>query len=257
MRIALCQMDIVWQNKKKNYEKASHFIKEAAQNKVDLILFPEMSFTGFCMCIEATREQDKASVSYIQKEAIVNQIAIGFGWVKAQGDKAENHYTLINKRGEVVSDYIKIHPFSHAGEDKYFVSGEKLTYCEIEGNKISTFICYDLRFPEIFQVASSNVAIIIVAANWPAARSEHWKVLLRARAIENQAFVVGVNCVGEKKGQYYSGDSCLITPLGDVLASLAGEEGLIIDEINDCTQEVRQAFQHKKDRKNTFYKNIL
>ena len=216
-----------------------------------------MTFTGFSMCISCTKEKDEETISFIKAKAIEYQIAIGIGWVKAKGEKAENHYTLINKNGEILSDYIKIHPFSYAEEDKYFIGGERLECCEIGGSTLSTFICYDLRFPEIFQAVSNRAGIIIVAANWPKERAEHWKVLLRARAIENQVIILGVNCVGEKNGQYYSGDSCIINPLGEVIASLEDREGLIIHDIKDCTNEVRELFQYKKDRKNTFYKTIL
>jgi len=80
-----------------------------------------------------------------------HQISIGFGWVKAAGEKAENHYTIINEKGDEISDYVKIHPFSMAGEEKYFVKGNKLSTCKLQGREIATFICYDLRFPAVFQ----------------------------------------------------------------------------------------------------------
>lgn len=257
MRIAICQMDIVWENKQENYQKASRFIEEASRCKSDLILFPEMSFTGFSMCIDITKEQHEESLEYIKKQAIQHKIAIGFGWVKAYGEKAQNHYTVVNKRGELVNDYIKLHSFSYAGEDQFFTAGDQVKQCEIEGWGMSTFICYDLRFPEIFQAISNTVGIIVVAANWPAARAEHWKTLLRARAIENQLYIIGVNCVGWQNGQHYSGNSCMITPIGDIVASLSNKEGLIIEDIEDCIKEVRQAFQQKKDRRNALYKTIL
>ncbi|MEQ8156462.1 MAG: nitrilase-related carbon-nitrogen hydrolase, partial [Clostridiaceae bacterium] len=188
MRAALCQMHIVWEDKIKNYEKAGYYIKEAVSKSAHIILFPEMSFTGFSMNIEKTKELKEETVGVMRKYAEEYGINIGFGWVKGNGVKAENHYTIINPKGEIILDYIKIHPFSYSGEHKFFISGNELKCCNVKGIGLSAFICYDLRFPEVFQAVSKNVSIIIVPANWPEKRREHWRCLLKARAIENQVY---------------------------------------------------------------------
>ena len=257
MKAALCQMDIVWEDKLQNYEKAKYYVEEAASKFADIILFPEMSFTGFSMNIDKTKEINEESIEIIQGFAIESRINIGFGWVKGNGSKAENHYTIINSKGKVILDYIKIHPFSYSSEDKYFISGNELKRCKLKGIEISTFICYDLRFPEVFQAVSKYVSLIVVPANWPEQRREHWICLLKARAIENQVYILGINCVGEKNGLYYSGDSCVIDPLGNIVEILSYKEGLLIQDIEDNIDKFRNEFLIKGDRKIDLYKKIL
>lgn len=256
MKIALCQMSILWEDKKSNTEKALGFICEAAAGSVDLILFPEMSLTGFSMQISKTQESRRESVKLFSAYAREYQIAIGLGWVMEHEGKAENHYTLIDKSGKEMSDYAKIHPFSYAHEDDYFVGGEEITVFEFMGSDICSFICYDLRFPDIFQIASKRAGIIIVPANWPKRRSEHWKCLLRARAIENQVYMIGVNCTGCQEGLEYSGNSCIIDPLGEILCELAEKEGLLIYELEDHVKAFRKAFPVKKDRRENLYERL-
>lgn len=248
MKIALCQMNIAWEDKQENYLKAEKFISDMSENGNELILFPEMSFTGFSMNTEATKENDEKTVYVMKSYSKRYGIAIGFGWVKDCGEKSENHYTVVNKDGEVISDYAKIHPFSYSGEDKKFQGGDKLTLFDIDGITFSNFICYDLRFPEIFQMVSGKADVIIIPANWPKARSEHWKCLLRARAIENQVYILAVNCVGSVGETIYSGDSCIINPDGIVLTQISGVEGCLAWSLHDDVQDYRNKFPIKKDR---------
>jgi predicted amidohydrolase len=196
-------------------------------------------------------------------------VSIGTGWVKNpapdvneteknDGENSdilcENHYSIISQNGKLLLDYIKIHPFSFAGEDKYFKGGEKLSTCGIEGFETGVAICYDLRFPELFIKLSEKAELIIVPANWPAARSLHWKTLLRARAIENQCYVAGVNCSGDMDGQTYSGDSAIYSPEGEMLTPVETitinetDKVYIYDIVNDV-QEIRDGFPVRNDRK--------
>ena len=193
----------------------------------------------------------------MQQYAVQYHISIGFGWVKDCGEKSENHYTIVNKAGKIISDYAKIHPFSYSGEDIKFQGGNKIAVFELDNIKFSTFICYDLRFPEIFQAASKTANIIIVPANWPASRSEHWKCLLRARAIENQVYILAINCVGEVGGLHYSGDSCVINPNGEILMELSGQEGVLEYELLDDVGDFRNSFQVKNDRREDLYCSLL
>jgi predicted amidohydrolase len=248
MRIALCQMNITWEDKQANYIKAEKFISDMSEKENELILFPEMSFTGFSMNTNITKEADKKTISIMKVYAKRYGIDIGFGWVKDCGKKSENHYTIVNKNGVVISDYAKIHPFSYSGEDKKFKGGDKLTIFDIKGITFSNFICYDLRFPEIFQMVSEDTHVIIIPANWPKVRREHWKCLLKARAIENQVYILAVNSVGEIDGINYSGDSCIINPNGDLMAEISGEEGCLKWDLCDDVQEYRRKFPIKKDR---------
>lgn len=213
-----------------------------------------MSLTGFSMNIQMTAEDDsKETVKKIEKLCKKEGIAVGIGWTKSGKEKAENHYTVVNREGNVYSDYVKIHPFSYAGETDYFQVGNEISYFEMGGYIWSTYICYDLGFPEILQIASRQADIIVVPANWPEKREEHWKALLKARTIENQCYILGINCVGVVGNISYSGYTSAYSPDGICLDGLANEEGLIYVELMREKLEMRNSFPVKKDRKWKFY----
>lgn len=253
MKIALYQMNIVWEDKEQNYSSLEGVLKQEYDKGINLLILPEMSFTGFSMNTAKTRENNLQTIDKISYFAKTYQMAIGFGWVKDCGEKSENHYTVISREGKVVSDYAKIHPFSFAGEDQKFQGGEKIVYFELDGIVFSTCICYDLRFPEIFQIASKKAQVILVPANWPEKRREHWNCLLKARAIENQVYIIGVNCIGEIGGVTYSGDSCVIDPNGEIRQTADAQEMVIEYELMNDVEQFRNSFQVKQDRKEQLY----
>lgn len=277
MKVSLCQLAIAYEKKEVNTRRVINFMEQAKSAGAALILFPEMSLTGFSMNITLTGETEGESVRRLCAEAKRIGIAVGFGWTalveretgaapdgtvteeSCYADKArnsllgENHYTVISREGEVLSDYVKMHPFSYSGEDRCFAKGNKITQFELDGIPFSGFICYDLRFPEIFQAASKRAHVIIVAADWPGSRREHWKCLLKARAIENQCYILGVNSVGHQNGLYYTGDSCVILPDGTVAEQLSDQEGLIFYDLADETEEYRRSFPIKRDRRPKLY----
>ena len=213
-----------------------------------------MSLTGFSMNTKLTAEKDKNTVHKFCNIAVQYNIAIGIGWVKKSDCIAENHYTVISGRGEELSDYIKIHPFSYAGENNFFSAGSEIALFELGNYKWSSFICYDLRFPEVFQIASRTAEVIVVPANWPKQRDEHWKCLLKARAIENQCFILGVNCTGNVNGIAYVGNSCAISPDGKVLRKLEDEPGILIVDLKENVKRLRDNFPVKKDRRMDLYR---
>lgn len=147
--------------------------EEWNKKEIDLFLLPEMSFTGFSMTTDLTKENNNETINKMMSYARKYNIALGFGWVKDCGKRSENHYTIIGRNGIVLSDYIKMHPFSYVGEDKKFQTGNKVIIFKLNDFSFATFICYDLRFPEIFQIASKGADAILVPANWPQLRSEH------------------------------------------------------------------------------------
>lgn len=256
MRVALCQFAIAYEKKEENTRRAINFMEQARSAGADLVLFPEMSLTGFSMNIMFTGEKDRESVQVMCAAAERIGIAVGFGWTALTGTRGENHYTVINAQGEILSDYVKMHPFSYSGEDRYFEKGNAPAHFTLDGISFSNFICYDLRFPEIFQCVSGRAHVIIVAADWPAGRSEHWKCLLRARAIENQCYILGVNTVGNQNGLYYSGDSCVVLPDGTVAEQLSDEEGLIFYDLVDDVEKFRRGFPMKQDRRVDLYAEL-
>jgi omega-amidase len=262
LKVALAQTDIHWEDKESNKIKASELLIKAEQNNVDLILFPEMSLTGFSMNTDKIGEdhyKSSSTVEWFRKEAAVNNINIGFGYVEKplSASKGKNNYCVVSAEGAILSNYSKIHPFSYGLESKYYAGGDKLSFFQINDFIISTFICYDLRFPEVFQLASKQAALITVAANWPKARREHWIALLRARAIENQCFIAGVNRVGSDGNIEYSGDSLLINPLGNILLSGSNTEELLIQDINiEDVHNLRSSFNLKADRREALYYSL-
>lgn len=253
MKLGLCQMNIAWEDKAANYSFLERILKKEQKRKIDFLMLPEMSFTGFSMNTDKTKESDCQTIDKISYFAKVYQMAIGFGWVKDCGEKSENHYTVVDREGIVISDYIKIHPFSFAGEDQKFQGGKKIVFFELHGIVFATCICYDLRFPEIFQIASKKAQAIVVPANWPQKRREHWKCLLEARAIENQVYMIGINCIGEIGGLAYSGDSCVINPNGEVKADAGMREMVLEYELADDVEQFRNVFPIKNDRKEYLY----
>lgn len=253
MKLALYQMNIIWEDKEANYARVRQKLEIARDRGIDLFLLPEMSFTGFSMNTNITKENDSRTIKKMAGYSRQYQMSIGFGWVKDCGEKAENHYTIVSKEGEILSDYAKIHPFSYSGENEKFQGGKEIVTFRLNDIEFSNFICYDLRFPEIFQIASKKAKVFLIPANWPKTRNEQWKCLLRARAIENQVYVAAINCVGDINGLCYSGDSCLIDPNGNILAALSEQEGVLEYEIMDDVQEIRNRFPVKQDRREALY----
>lgn len=257
MKIALYQMHIAWEDKENNYARFEEHLNNFYEKEIDLFLLPEMSFTGFSMNTGITKESRFETVNRMMSYAKQYHTAIGFGWVKDRGEKSENHYTIVNREGIIVSDYAKIHPFSYSGEDQKFQGGQQIVDFELDDIRFSSFICYDLRFPEVFQIASKIAHVILVPANWPEKRRAHWKCLLQARAIENQVYIIAVNCVGQIGGVNYSGDSCVINPNGEILLELPEREDVSVFELVDDVENYRSTFQIKNDRRENLYREFI
>jgi omega-amidase len=262
LKIALGQMDITWLDKEKNKENCLRFLERASTLNYDLILFPEMSLTGFSMNVSLIGEVKDETLDWFKEMALKYSINIGFGYVEKNKDKGKNIFTIVSKDAKVLSRYVKIHPFSYSGEDKMYDSGYEIILTKIKDFNISTFICYDLRFPEPFQIASKEATLIFVIANWPKSRREHWITLLKARAIENQCYIAAINRVGfDGEKIEYGGDSMIIGPSGDVISKadqafkgLASLDSLITGEVDiEEVIKLRTGFKLKEDRKEEFY----
>lgn len=231
-------------------------VENAYKDKVDIIIFPEMSMTGFSLNTNNIAEDfvNSETIQFFKNIAIKYNMYIGFGVVIKDNDKALNKFIIIDYNGDIIANYDKIHPFSFGDETKFYNSGNKIEFCKIKDVITTPFICYDLRFPEIFQYASTKSEIIFVIANWPKSRIEHWKVLLKARAIENQCFIVAVNRIGEGNGIIYNGNSMIVNPYGEIIACSQENEGILATEIDTyIVTKYRDEFKLKLDRKNDFY----
>lgn len=257
MKLGLAQMKIEFENKALNREKCIKFIAEAALNQVELLLFPEMILTGFSMEVEAMGETDSSTLHWFKEKAVVHNINLGFGHIEKTSEKGKNKFTIVSSDGVELCTYTKIHPFSYGTESEFYTGGSEIVYTSLKDFQITPFICYDLRFPEIFQIASKSSQLITVAANWPKARREHWITLLKARAIENQCYIAGVNAVGSINNLEYSGDSMIIDPLGNILTQCSDSEALLIADLDiNEVNTLRKSFPLKDDRRENLYSTI-
>ena len=261
MLLALASLDQIWENKSENLLLCQGLIQRAKIHNSDLVIFPEMTLTGFSMNISSIAEQSERSqtVDSFKELAKKFNISIIFGVVFNQFAKASNNAVFINKSGEILGIYQKIHPFSFSNEDMYFEAGDKISRVKFESISIGITICYDLRFPELYSALGATSDLIINIANWPNKRIEHWETLLKARAIENQIFVAGVNRTGEdNNGNLYEKSSMLIDANGKIMVPVYSEEHLDIYDVNKMyTQATRNKFSTTQDRNTELYKNFL
>lgn len=257
MITGIAQIDIAWEDSSKNINKVEELVKDATQSNVELILFPEMTLTGFTMNISKLLLSEEEITNWIKKLAIDNNINIGLGYAIKVDEKGKNIYIIVSKEGKIIAKYVKIHPFTFGGESDKYHSGNELSYCNINEFNIAPVICYDLRFPEIFQIASKKAQLITVAASWPKAREEHWITLLKARAIENQCYIVGINRIGLGDGLEYNGASTFINPNGEILNEMTNKENLIVRDLKiEKIIEIKEKFDIKMDRRETLYEDL-
>jgi len=248
MKMALGQIEIVWEDKKRNMEKLEKFVEKAKTLEADIVLFPEMSLTGFSMNIEKVASND--APKWLMQISKKYEIYIGAGYVEMKNGKGLNKYVIVSP-DDIVCLYTKIHLFSPGGEDKYYIPGKEIVTCSIMDVNITLFICYDLRFPYIFQAASKSTDVFVIPANWPEKRREHWLTLLKARAIENQCYVLGINRVGKDPKTSYSGDTSAFDPWGNGLGSLSYIEGILFVDVKPAkVKEARRVFPVLRDRIN-------
>lgn len=261
MRVSLVSMNQAWEDKERNMNYCRAAMIKAKNHQTDLVVFPEMTLTGFSMNASRIREvyAQSTTIKYFKKLSEEFKIGILFGVVIKDNDKATNNAILIDSLGELLGSYSKIHPFSLAGEDRVFNGGNSICITQFKNSKIGITICYDLRFPELYSALARHCSISINIANWPARRIEHWRVLLRARAIENQIFIIGVNRTGvDGNGLRYEPSSLVIDPAGEFLTPLVSEGDVDTYNVDpELINEYRKSFQTASDRKVQFYKSII
>lgn len=256
MRVAAIQHDIVWHDRDANFERLAPMIAGAAAGGARLVLLTETFSTGFSFDTPGIGEVEGGpSSQFLLAQAAEHNVWVGGSCpeispdASADDQRPSNSFVLAGPNGET-HRYRKIHPFSHADEERYVRAGTEFLTVEVEGVRLSLFVCYDLRFADEFWALAHDSDAYLVVANWPAKRRLHWSTLLRARAIENQAYVVGVNRVGSGGGLDYSGDSAVIDPLGEVLASGAGGETVLFADINpEHVASTRAHFRFLPDRR--------
>lgn len=230
MRAHLIQLDIVWEDRQANYDKVERLLSRSDPDPGDLVVLPEMFDTGFSFNLEATADRDSATLKYLtQLSADLGVYVQGARTVHAcHCTHAQNRASVVGPRGDLLADYSKIHPFSLGREQERFAGGSDVLTYRWGDLTVCPAICYDLRFPELFRIGlSMGAEMYAIGANWPEVRQSHWRSLLIARAIENQAFVVGVNRTGSDPNLKYAGGSIAIGPRGEILGELGEEEGTL------------------------------
>jgi predicted amidohydrolase len=259
-KVALVSLNQIWEDKDLNWISCKEHIKHAANISVDLIIFPEMTLTGFSVNTQLISEgqENSETIEKFSQIAKKYNIAIIFGMVVKNKSKTYNESIFISSDGDIIGEYIKIHPFTLAGESEHFDSGDKLEIVQYKSINIGLSICYDLRFPEIYSAMAKNCDIIINIANWPKKRISHWEALLKARAIENQIFIIGVNRIGiDGNNLEYVESSCIYNANGELMPS-SSKDNMHIYEIDKQWQEDnRNTFNTVRDRKIELYKEVL
>ena len=221
MKTTIIQLNIEWGSPLENIRRVERLIGEAPAS--DLYVLPEMWSTGFATEPQDIAENEADSISLQWMRTTAKRLNCAFSGSLAirlseSGDFVNRHY-FIDGRSQTEKYYDKHHLFRYGGEDRYYQSGEGHTIVEYSGFRILLLTCYDLRFP-VWSRYSDNLQYdaIIAVANWPESRQNAWQILTRARAMENQAYLIGCNRVGDDNYSHYRGQSAFISPIGKTLA---------------------------------------
>jgi predicted amidohydrolase len=254
-RVACAQMDIALGNKEANLETAAKMVKEAAQNQVDLIVFPELFQTGYCLDkADLLAEPPKGhTVELLRDLAGRFRIFIIAGSILEKRDHGIfNTCYLIGKDGKLLGNYDKVHLFPPFDENRYLTAGNSIPIFKTGLGLFGAIICFDIRFPELTRrLALNGAQVIFCPAEFPAERIAVWATLLRARAIENQVFVVGCNRAGSDGRHLFGGHSAIIHPDGRTLAQATNSPQLIdatitLDDIELIRKEL-PVFKYRRD----------
>lgn len=253
LRVVGLQTDIVWEDREVNLARYAPLVAKAAQGGGRLVLLPEMFAVGFSMRTDRTAEPaDGPTTEWLSAHAVANALWVGgsIPEVAAGAERPANVFVLAGPDG-TCHRYAKRHPFSHGEEADHFVAGDGVTTVEVDGVRCSLAVCYDLRFADQFWRQAPDTDAYLVVANWPTSRETHWRTLLTARAIENQAYVVGVNRIGAAgDGTAHSGASVILDPLGVVVAEGGAEAAAVVADLDpEVVRATRERFPFLADRR--------
>jgi predicted amidohydrolase len=250
MKLIGVQFDIAWEDRAANFSKVRAMLRSHSPGRKTgvssdckgLIVLPEMLSTGFSMNLDRTLETDarETETFLAQLSREHGTYVVGGQSTRGPDGRGRNEAVVVGPGGNVVTRYAKLHPFSMGKEAEYFTGGDEIVTFRCfdarpdgSGPTVAPFVCYDLRFPEVFRLGMLRGAqVLVVIANWPVARVEHWTTLLRARAIENQAYVIGVNRCGKDPYLTYPGRSMIVDFRGNVLAEARDGEEVISTDVD-------------------------
>ncbi len=225
------QFDIAWENKTANFDTVRRLLVQAAPEKDTVVALPEMFATGFTMNADAMAEPyGGPTEQFLARTAQEFGVCLFAGAaMRGRDGQARNKALVFSPAGELIAYYAKMRLFTPGGEPQHYAAGEHPVAFRWNDCTVSPFICYDLRFPEIFREAAGahRPELFVVIANWPEKRIRHWTRLLQGRAIENQAYVLAVNRLGRDPFYDYNGQSVIVDPQGELLAEAGEREGCI------------------------------
>ncbi len=273
--LACCQWNVVWEDKPANYRRAEQLLADARLPPGALVLLPEMFATGFTMNAAAVAEPvDGPTARFLADMARRFGVFVqGGAAIDAGPHGVRNESLTFSPQGTLLARYAKIHLFSYAGENRCYMPGDECRAFDAAGTRVGPAICYDLRFPELFRrLVAAGAELLTLIACWPAARHEHWRTLLAARAIENQCYVAAANRCGreppkdgklnsgpahtarsfgsESAGTDYLGGSSIIDPWGRLLAEAGSGDEVIVAEIDlEALRAYRREFPALYDRR--------
>jgi omega-amidase len=256
MHIAAVQFDIAWEDRAANHAKVRSLLDSSPPPRGGMIVLPEMFASGFSMNVKQIA-QDESRLD----ERFVREISTRHGlWTVAgvvgrgAGGRGRNEAVVCNPEGQLVARYCKLYPFSPAGEKEAYECGQDIVTFPCGEHVVAPFICYDLRFPEVFRRAVQKGATVMpVIANWPDTREQHRRVLLCARAIENQCYIVGVNRIGTDPQHRYAGGSIIVSPRGEILMDAGDREGVFGAELDIAAlNDVRRSLPFLRDIREEF-----
>ncbi len=257
MRVAALQPDIVWEDKAANHAAAERMLDQAGVEPGAFVVLPELGDTGFSFDLD--RIADGTTLTWAASVARRTGLWLQPGYAERGPDgKGRNCAAVVSPSGEVIGVYRKVHPFSYGRESRYYAGGSALAIVRVDGTAVCPLICYDLRFPELWRLAATaGTEVFTIGASWPAARQAHWRSLLVARAIENQAFVVACNRVGTDPQLAYDGGSMIVSPRGEVLAEAGRTPAVLTAELDlEGLRSWRDEFPALRDLRREFLGRI-
>ena len=257
MIVAGLQLDIAWEQPAENFRRTEVLVREAVDRGARVLALPELFATGFSMRSEAMAAHAAEARAFLADTAVGHGVWVIGGYAEPGVERPANACGIFDPNGDEVLHYRKIHPFSLASEPEHYEAGRDLHTLEIEGVRVTPLICYDLRFPELFRAAAAATDLYVVIANWPTRRAHAWRTLLAARAVDDQAWVLGVNRVGEAEGHPHCGDTSLLDPWGEVVATLADAPGTVVGKVDAAiVRDARERFSFLDDRRPEVYRRL-
>ena len=256
MKIAMIQMKVISGNLEQNRRHGLELTELAAET-ADVIVLPELWTSGYSLRqVAAFAETDTGpTLQGLREIARKKQVIIISGSIAyRQENDVYNGLFVVTPEG-ILADYQKVHLFSLFNEGDFFAAGQKLCLFDLDGQKAGAAICYDLRFPELFRkLALQGASIIFVPAEWPTARGDNWRVLVQARAVENQIFICAVNCVGQHKNLPFFGHSLLVGPDGTIITEGDDQENIFYGEVDfTAVDKARNSMAILADRREELY----